>query len=125
MAGETEISLHEKYILVSVKGGPLSPQEINVVITKAVEQANLSKLNILIHRELPVKQIASVIDFYKLGRLLMESSFRNKLALVFPEEMHNDNLDFFETTSTNHGINLKLFSKFDEALDWISTGSQF
>jgi hypothetical protein len=119
MVKEAETTFHEKYVLITVIGDPRLPQEIQSLLTTAVEQANESNLNIVIHRELPVKQIASTIDFYQYAVSLGKSRFRNKLALVFPEEMHHDNLDFFETTSRNRGINFKLFSKLEEALSWI------
>ncbi len=68
---------------------------------------------------MPVRQVASTVNFYYYGELIHMSAFRNKLALVFPKEMHHDNLDFFETTAKNRGVNIELFSAIDEALNWI------
>jgi len=119
MAGGAEISRHEKYVLVNVEGDSLSPQEIYFTLSKAVEQAVESRLSIVIYREAPVKQQASMVDFYHYGRFLSESAFSSKLALAFPEEMHHDNLDFFVTTSRNRGIRLRLFSTMEEAVNWI------
>ena len=42
--------------------------------------------------------------------LQKEFGFKNKMAMVFPEEIHTDNLDFFITTSKNQGISSELFS---------------
>ena len=120
MPGEARIIVHNKYVLIHVQGDPLSPQDIETTLTKAVEQAIESELNIIIHREMPpVKQLTSTVDFYYYGELLDKSSFRNKLALVFPEKMHHDKLRFFQTTAKNRGINIGLFSAIDEALNWI------
>jgi hypothetical protein len=66
-----------------------------------------------------VTQRASTLDFYHYGKLLRDSLFPNKLALVFPEEMHPDNLDFFETTARNRGVEMRLFSTMEEARKWI------
>ena len=120
MKGQTIISLHDKYILVNVKGDPLSPKEIEDTITKAVTQATQSNLNIIIFRETPVKQKATTVDFYYYAESLNKSNFRRKLALVFPKEMHHDNLDFFETACINRGINLRLFAAQNDGLKWLN-----
>ena len=119
MAGEAKITIHDRYVLVSVKGEPLLPQEIKSKLVQAVKKAIESQLSIIINREVPVKQHASVIDFYYYAEFLGGYAFLDKLALVFPEEMHHDNLDFFESAARNRGINLKLFSKMEDALHWI------
>jgi hypothetical protein len=119
MLGEAIITQNDKHVLIHVRGDPLSPQEIRSTLSNAVSKALESNLCIIIHREAPVKQRASTVDFYYYAKSLSESKFRNKLALVFPEEMHHDNLKFFETTSRNRGINLILFSKLENATNWI------
>lgn len=119
MAGEAEITLRDTYVLVHVQGDPLLAREIELTLLKATEQANDSNLDIIIFREAPVKQHASVIDFYYYAQSVRKSGFRKKLAVVFPEEMHHDNLDFFVTASRNQGINIRLFSSMEPALTWI------
>jgi hypothetical protein len=119
MNGEATITVQEKYVFVDVKGEPLSPEEIQSTLSKAAKQAVESQLNIIIHRELPVKQKASIINFFYYAEFMSSSVFRNKLALVFPREMHYDNLDFFVTAAKNRGVRLELFSSMEEALDWI------
>ena len=52
--------------------------------------------------------------------LLRDQNFRDKLELVFPEEMHDKNLVFFESIVRNLGIQVTLFSDMDEALKWIN-----
>jgi hypothetical protein len=117
--GEARITQNDKCVLVHVQGEPLSPQEIRSTLLIAVKKALESQLCIIIHREVPVKQRASIVNFYYYAKSISESKFRNRLALVFPEEMHHDNLDFFVTTSKNRGINLRLFSKMENATTWI------
>ena len=119
MAGEARISLHDKYVLVNVKGDPLSPEEIWSTLSKAVERAIESHVDIIIHREKPVKQHASTVDFYHYAVFLSDSAFRNRLALAFPKDMHHDNLDFFGDTLINRGVKFGLFSSMKEALMWI------
>lgn len=120
MSNEVAITINGNYMLIKVTGEPLSPDKIEKTLSKAFEKAVESDLNIIVHREIPVKQISSTIDFYSCAKLLSKFMFKNKLALVFPEEMHEDNLEFFETTSRNRGINTKLFSTLDTAVDWVS-----
>lgn len=120
MSGQIKIKRHKDYFLVHVKGDPLSPHEIESALSKVVAQAIESHLSIIIQREMPVKQRASTIDFYLYAKSLRRSEFRGKLALAFPKEMHHDNLDFFEATARNRGINLTLFSTMEEAVNWIT-----
>ena len=120
MSEQVKISVHNKYVRVDVEGDPLMPNEIESTISKAIEEALKAKLNIIITREIPVKQRATTVDFYYYGKIFSESGFIKRLALAFPEEMHHDNLDFFETTSRNRGVNFKLFSSVDEALKWVN-----
>ena len=123
MTGQAKISLFEKYVLVNVTGEPLLPDEIASTITKAVTKAVQSKSNILIFRDMPVRQRASTVDFFYYAESLRLSAFRGKLALAFPKEMHNDNLDFFETAAINRGITVKIFSTKEEAHKWISSNN--
>ena len=64
MSGRATVERHEQYVLVHVEGDPLPPQEIASTLSKATEQAIESQLNVVIFRELPVKQRASLVDFY-------------------------------------------------------------
>ena len=56
-------------------------------------------------------------DLYK--RLGFDYS--QKAALVFKELQ--DDILFYETVCRNQGVNLRVFVDYDEALDWLITGS--
>ncbi len=121
MSGKVKITQRSKYVLVEAEGEPLSPDEIKSTLSQALKIAIKFSLNLMIAREEFVKQSASTVDFYYYAELIAESEFMKKLALVFPKDMHYDNLGFFETTSRNRGINFRLFSSKDDALEWISS----
>ena len=116
-----EITVQDRYVLMHVEGDPMPPQDIKLALSKAVYQAVKHDLPIMIVREKPVQLIASNVDFFQYGKFLQMSPFKNRLALVFPEEMHHDNLSFFEATVRNRGINVKLFSTINEARNWIGS----
>ena len=122
MRGEAKIALHEKHVLISFEGDSLAAGEIEFGLSRAIKEAIESDLSIIIHGEVPVKQRISIVDLYCCAEMLARSAFKNKLALAFPKEMHNDNLDFFETASRNRGINARLFPGMGEALKWIGDG---
>jgi hypothetical protein len=123
MVEHARITLHDKYVLVTITGAAFTPAEIQATAAKAIENAIGSQLNIIIHRKsAPVKQRASVVDFYEFAGFLDDSKFIGQIALVFPEEMHQDKLGFLENASRNRGVNFKLFSDMEEALEWIGAG---
>lgn len=78
-------------------------------------------------REVFSKQPATAIDFFDCALFLTEVvrqfEYRNKIALVFPQEMHHNKLDFFTDASSNRGINIKLFSTKKEAHKWLGIDS--
>ena len=119
MAGEAIIKSYDKYVLVSLSDDALSAQEIKSTMSKSIEEAAKGSLNILVHRDMPAKQRASITDFYFLAEYIAKSSFKKKLALVYPKETQLDKIDFFETASKNRGVNIALFSTMEEALSWI------
>jgi hypothetical protein len=119
MPEQVKIERCKDFIAVHVVGDPLSPQEIESALLAAVAQAIEFDLNIIIQREMPVKQRASTVDFYYYADSLRKLEFKGKLALVFPKEMHRDNLKFFESAARNRGVNLVLFSSQADAVDWV------
>jgi hypothetical protein len=127
MAGEASITLQSRYLLVNVQGDALPPEEIKLAISTAIKQATKSNLNIVVLREVFSKQPATAIDFFDCALFLTEAvrqfEYRNKIALVFPQEMHYKKLDFFTDASSNRGINIKLFSTKEEAHKWLGIDS--
>ena len=119
---KVKLTLSENYVLVRMNGSLQSLQEVQSTISKAIELAIKFQLNIIIHRELPVLWRLSLFEIYDLALFLRRFSFRKKLALVYPEEMHEDNFDFFINASWNRGIQSGLFSTPEDALDWIGLG---
>ena len=124
MAGPIDnlISLHPRHVLLEVEGYPLSPDEIAEALSAAVDVAIRAELDLVIRRQIPVKQRASTTDFFHFASWLSRSGFTRKIALVFPEEMHADNLDFFVTAATNRGMRVSVFAETDAALEWIQGG---
>jgi hypothetical protein len=116
---KVKLSVNKKYVLVQINGSLLSLQELQSILSKVIERAIEYQLNIIIHRELPVLQRLSLFEIYDLALFLRRFSFRKKLALVYPEEMHEDNFEFFINASWNRGLQSRLFSTPDDALDWI------
>ena len=67
-----------------------------------------------------MKQLPLTHDFFDFAESLPRSGHWRKLALAFPKEMHDDNLDFFVTAAKNRGVNINLFSSMEKAIDWIT-----
>ena len=119
MGEKVKLSVNKKYVLVQINGSLLSLQEVQSILSKVIERAIEYQLNIIIHRQPPVLQRLSLFEIYDIALFLRRFSFRKKLALVYPEEMHEDNFDFFINASRNRGIKSGLFSTLENALDWI------
>ena len=122
MGEKVKLSVNKKYVLVQINGSLLSLQELQSILSKVIERAIEHQLNIIIHRELPVLQRLSIFEIYDLALFLRRFPFREKLALVYPEEMHEDNFEFFINAPRNRGIQSGLFSTPEDALDWIGLG---
>lgn len=119
MVGQTEITLHDKYVLSYVSGEALPPAEIKMNILKTLGLAIESDLNIVFQREEFVKEHATETDFYDFVKLIHQCGFKNKIAVVFPEKMHFDTLNVVEIAAENLGIKCRLFSEMNEALPWL------
>lgn len=58
-------------------------------------------------------------EIYYIPQLLRDEGNSDiKRAVLFPENFEQD-FTFFETVSTNQGLNIRIFSKEKEALDWL------
>ena len=123
MIGQTEITLHDKYILTHVSGDPLPPTEIKMNILKTLELAIESDLNIVFRREEFVKEHATETDFYDFVKLIHQCGFKNKIAVVFPEKMHTDTINVIEIAAKNVGIKCRLFSEMKDALRWFDNNA--
>ncbi len=120
LSGRATIEVRDTCVLVSVMGAALSPEDIKSAMVEAVEKCVNDNLDIVIHRDSPVKQVASVFDFHESSEHLVKVSITGKIALVFPKEMQYDNFDFFVQTSVNRGLSVALFTTMEEALAWLS-----
>ena len=119
MDKQTEITLHDRYVLVYVSGDALPPTEIKMTILRALEQAIESDLHIIFRREEFVKAYATETDFYDFAKLVHQCGFKKKIALVFPEKMHSGTIGVIEIAAANIGIKCRLFSAMDDALRWL------
>jgi hypothetical protein len=112
----------EKYFYVKMEGDTLAPQQIAETIQAVTEQCTEKKKHALIHRITEARQVASMTNFYEFSQYLEERWIRTlRIAMVYPASMIQDQIDFFEVASQNRGINLKLFSSFEEAESWIKS----
>ena len=119
MSDQVVLTSEEKYAQLHVTGPPLTLDEIKDAILRVIEEAVASKLEIMIVREEPGVQLASITNFYEFAGLFAESDFDGKLALVFPGEKHHEKLEFFEITAKNRGVDVKLFSSKKDARSWL------
>jgi hypothetical protein len=119
MGEKVKLSVNKKYVLVQINGSLLSLQEFQSILSKVIARAIEYQLNIIIHRESPVLQRLSLFEIYDIALFLRRFTFRKKLALVYPEEMHEDNFEFFINAPRNRGVQSGLFSTLENALDWI------
>ena len=119
MSGNVEVSVGPDYVLVELSGAALPPNEIAETVTSVVAEAKRTGLDIVISREMSVKQQANTVDFFYLAKLLEELAFSGKAALVFPSETHEGELDFFVLAARNRGAKVSLFPVMAEALEWI------
>jgi len=112
----------ENYIYVKMEGDTLSPQQIAQTIQSVTEQCTDKRKHALVHRITAARQAASMTNFYEFSKFLEERWTRTlRIAMVYPASMLQDQIDFFEIASQNRGINLKLFSSFEEAESWIQS----
>ena len=93
MAGKVETTLYDTYLLVHVKGDPLSPEEIAATWRKVLGQATESSLDIIIFQESAVELRPSTLRLHSLTNFLGVSEFKNRLALVAPKEMYANEMD--------------------------------
>ena len=113
--------VHDKYLLVDIKGERLPEKEMETLFKNAVEQAKSSDLNIIFNIEPPVKQSVSIPSICQYTDFLLWSAFFNKVALIVPPEIDQEKLEFLQTASQNRGVKLKVFSSMSEAIGWISS----
>ncbi|MCP4896857.1 MAG: hypothetical protein GY906_07765 [bacterium] len=62
----------------------------------------------------------SSVDIVSLPNLMIEKNFNRfaKRALVYDQS--SDDIEFFETVSTNRGHKVRVFTDFEQALNWLT-----
>ena len=108
-------------IVLHLTGSALPPEEILENMKRVLHLCGEKSIRKgIIYRSESAKQKASVFDFYKLSEFLASLQLsRFRVALVFPRESKDDEIDFFETASTNRGVNIRRFATYEEAQDWM------
>ena len=121
MVALSEIEIQDEFLLVRIQGGAFRPIDIMSTISKIRKSLKESKKNrILVVRQVPVKIITSLFYLYKLAEYLMFQDISNfKVALVFPEEMHTENMKLFVMASQNRGLKFCLFSEYNDGEAWL------
>jgi hypothetical protein len=117
---KVKITRSKNHVLVQMNGSLRSLQEAQPALSKAIELATEFQLNVIIFRELPVFRMLSIFELYDLALILRRFSFSKKLALIYPEQMHEDNFDFFINSSRDRKIESRLFSTPEDALKWLA-----
>ena len=115
----------ETYFYVKMEGDILNPQQIAETIATVTKNCNEKQKHALVHRITESQQLASMTDFYEFSKYLEERWTRTlRIAMVYPASMIQGQIDFFEMAAQNRGINLKLFSSFEDAESWLERPGQ-
>ncbi len=119
MASEITVEVFDTYVYMSIKGEAGSPDLVKTQLDEILTLSIKENKHLILHRQTSVTLEISVFDMYYLAKMISESSFSKMIALVFPEDMQFQNLDFFETSANNRGITAKLFTELEDAINWL------
>ncbi len=119
MLGEVKIEDNEKFVSLEVSGETLAFTTIKDKLGEIATLAQRTGKNILIYRsEIPI-HIGSAMEFQKYAELF-DPTFKNKIALVYPNSMQSKDMKFFEISIRNKGFDFKLFPTKEEAAKWLN-----
>ena len=118
-----KIHIHtEREFIEVVYSGPVTPDEVLEVDSKTIKLERKNVPNLYLSDFLNANLTFSILDLYNKPSTWTKRGFNplNKLAIIstnFGKQW--EDLKFFETTSLNQGLNVKIFSNREDALDWL------
>ncbi|MHC4207156.1 MAG: hypothetical protein ACYSTT_21080 [Planctomycetota bacterium] len=68
--------------------------------------------------------VLSVFDIYELPGLVVTEGFdiRWRRAFLMVPTTNLDKIDFFELVASNRGMSVRMFTDYDKAIEWLTTG---
>jgi len=117
-----DISILEDLVIVKTSGN-FDYAQIKEMTKDTFNTASKNEIRKILgdHRDL-VPQV-SVLDLYNLPRDLLKEGVKSpaKLAVVFSAvSPRKEDFDFFETTASNVGLYVQLFTNLEDARTWLS-----
>jgi hypothetical protein len=111
----------QKYVEMTFSGN-ISPEELYEAIEISVALAHDNNIKLFLTDCTTVLGGLSIIDLYGLipvfKRLQIGRDVKN--AVIMPTIQESiKKIKFYETLCTNRGFNVKIFTKYDEALSWL------
>jgi len=124
--GESNMSFSIDYdqrhdCLLGAFEGDLNKQEVKAYVQEVVHRAKENNCKRFLN-DLQIANISlSIADLYETPAMVLQEEFDRtwKRAVVVKEG--SDKTDFYETTASNRGISIKVFTHKNEALAWLKT----
>lgn len=71
------------------------------------------------------ESLLSIIDLYELGETLASAPllYRSRICVLAPPR-DIDKAGFFETVAVNRGVQIKVFTDFEQAITWLVMGNR-
>lgn len=93
-------------------------KEITQTLIRACEEHRCS---LLLVDDRDVKYTASILSLYELGEFYKTTGASRKVkkVAVLADSSYKESNDFFETTSRNRGVNLRVFYQMENAEAWL------
>ncbi len=66
-----------------------------------------------------IEVAVSTVDIYHLPKLIEQRGYTGPLRRAVVFDGSHDDFEFYENVSVNQGQNLRVFSDFDHALEWL------
>jgi len=118
-----QVIVHKELsIIETVYSGLLSPDELKAAVCETGKMAHLYGTGLLLGDCSALVGGHSVVDLYYLADAVRENemSFTLKEAVILPELPESKEFaEFWETTSVNRGLLVRLFKDRKSAIDWL------
>jgi hypothetical protein len=111
----SEISV---FLFVHIQGDPVTGEERLSTFGKILGQANEANADIVIHDDTPGAPLTPV-EYISRANYLGTSNFKKRIAYVPPPVFSTNTCELIENAAWNYGRKVRLFSRVDDAIDWI------
>jgi hypothetical protein len=119
MASEISITRRDTFLFVHIQGDPVAGKERLSLFARMLGEAADANLDIVVHEDTPGAQPLAAVEYIARANFLGTSDLKKRIAYLPPPGFSTNTCELIENAAWNHGKRVRLFSRVEDAIDWI------